>query len=114
MSEKIKNAGLLSMVMRPSRDTVFLAENRVYNITIPRRGKYKDIDPDFFDESAGDFDLLNNENILFLPAITKVLYAAKQYPDLADNQLFVPLALTFREESVDIIGQIIDLISDEE
>lgn len=115
MEEKIKNAGILSMVMLPARNNTFFTENkRYYTITIPRKGKYEDIDPTFFKDSDGEFDILNDENILFLPSITKVLFAGKQYPDLADNQLFVPLTLTFREDFVDIVGQIITLVSDEE
>lgn len=115
MEDKIKNAGILSMVMLPARNNTFFTENkRYYTITIPRKGKYEDIDPDFFKEGAGEFDILNDENILFLPSITKVLFAGKQYPDLADNQLFVPLTLTFREDFVDIVGQIVTLVSDEE
>ena len=114
MEDKIKNAGILSMVLLPARHNTFFTEDKkYYTITIPRKGKYVDIDSEFFNESDGSFDILNDENILFLPAITKVLFAGKQYPDLADNQLFVPLTLAFREESVDIIGQIVELISDE-
>jgi len=115
MEEKIKVTGILSMLMLPARNNTFLTEaKKYYTITIPRKGKYIDIDPEFFSESDGSFDILNDENILFLPSITKVLFAGKQYPDLADNQVFVPLTLKFREELLDIMGQIVDLISDKE
>ena len=115
MKDKIKNSGILSMVLLPARtNTFFIEDKRYYTVTIPRKGKYTDIDPEFFNESDGSFDILNDENILFLPSITKVLFAGKQYPDLADNQVFVPLTLKFREEMIDIVGQIVDLISDEE
>ena len=115
MEDKIKNVGVLSMVMLPARHNTFFTENkRYYTITIPRRGEYTDIDPDFFSEEDGKFDVLNDKNVLFLPSITKVLFAGKQYPDLADNQLFVPLTLTFREEHVDIVGQVIELTPSEE
>jgi hypothetical protein len=115
MGEKVKNAGVLSMVMLPARNNTFFTENKkYYTITVPRKGEYTDIDPDFFSEEDGEFDILNDKDILFLPSITKVLFASKQYPDLADNQLFVPLTLTFREECVDIVGQIVELIPSEE
>lgn len=115
MEEKIKNAGVLSMVLLPARNNTFFTEKkRYYTITIPRKGKYEDIGPDFFKESDGEFDILNAENTLFLPSITKVLFAGKQYPDLADDQLFVPLTFTFREEFIDIVGQIVTLVSGEE
>ena len=114
MKEKIENTGILSMAMLPARnDTFFVADKKYYKIIIPRKGKYEDIDPDFFKESDGEFDILNANNVLFLPFITKVLFASKQYPDLADNQLFVPLTLVFKEEEVDIIGQIVELSSNE-
>lgn len=115
MEEKVKNAGMLSMVMLPARNNTFFTENKkYYTITVPRKGEYTDIDPDFFSKEDGEFDILNDKDILFLPSITKVLFASKQYPDLADNQLFVPLTLTFREEYVDIVGQIVELIPSEE
>ena len=114
MKKKIKNAGLLSMTLMPAKSNIFLADDKMYLITIPRKGKYKDIDPDFFDENAGSFDILNDKNIIFLPDITKVLFATKQYPDLKENQLFVPISLKFKKTKIDIIGQVIELISDKE
>jgi hypothetical protein len=114
MTKKIKSFGVLSMVMLPAKDDTFLTDNKRYMITIPRRGKYKDIDPDFFDEGDGEFDILNDKNILFLPSIIRVLYAAKQYPNLKESQLFVPISLKFKETEVDIIGQVVELVSNEE
>lgn len=115
MEEKMKVKGILSMLMPPAKDSVFLTETKkYYTITIPRKGKYVDIDPDFFSEKDGSFDILNDEDTIFLPAITKVLFAKKQYPDLADNQVFVPLVLEFKEETLKIVGQVVDLISKEE
>lgn len=110
MKDEIKNTGVLSMVLLPARNNTFFVEDkRYYTVTIPRKGKYEDIDSEFFSESDGDFDILNDKNSLFLPEVVKVLFATKQYPDLADNQLFVPLTLTFREDMVDIVGQIIEM-----
>lgn len=114
MEEKVKNAGLLSMVLLPYNRNVFVEDKNMYLITIPRKGEYKDIDSDNFDESAGSFDILNNKNAIFLPSIVKVLFATKQYPDLKENQLFVPIVLEIKETEVDIVGQIIELVSDEE
>lgn len=109
MDEKIKNVGLLSMVMLPAKNNTFLVDDKMYQITIPREGKYRDIDPDFFDEKDGEFDILNKDNIIFLPSITKVLFATKRYPDLKDNQLFVLLSLKFKETEIEIIGQVIEM-----
>lgn len=109
MTKKIKNTGLLSMVIGPAKTSTFLVDDKMYIITIPRKGTYKDVDPNFFDESAGSFDILNDDNVIFLPSITKVLYATKQYPDLKENQLFVPISLEFKETEIDIIGQLIEM-----
>ena len=114
MSKKIKDAVLLSMVMMPASKNDFLVDDKIYVITVPRKGKYKDIDPDFFNESDGGFDVLNDENIIFLPCLTKLLFATKQYPELKTNQVFAPLALKFKETKVEIIGQVVDLIPDKE
>lgn len=112
MGEKMKNTVLLSMVMLPARDNTFLTDNKIYKITIPRKGKYKDIDSEFFDDNAGEFDILDSKDTLFLPSITKVLFATKQYPDLKDDQLFVPISLKFKETEIDIIGQVVKFEGD--
>ena len=45
-----------------------------------------------------------------MPSIVKVLFACKKYPDLNDNQMFVILAFKFRDDEIDIIGQVIEFI----
>ena len=115
MIEKIKISAILSMFMFPAKNSDFFIENKKYYCaTIPRKGKYNDINPEIFEESEGTFDILDDENVLDLTVITKILFASNQYPDLVDNQLFVPLTLTFGEETISIVGTIVELISGKE
>lgn len=102
--------GTPTMVLLSPRNYHFKVLDGKYKITISREGTYHDIAPDFFAEEDGSFNLLDKESkVMYLPAITKVLFAEKKYPMLKENQLFAPLALVFHEETVDILGQILEM-----
>lgn len=103
--------GTPTMVLLPSRKYHFRVSDKEYKITVPKEGKYHDLAPEIFTEEDGAFCLLDKENdVMYLPAISKVLFATEQYPDLANNQLFAPIALVFNESTVDIIGQIVEIL----
>lgn len=109
--EQPVQVGTPTMVMLPARNFNFKVSEKEYQLTVPRKGNYHELAPDAFTEEDGDFMLYDTENdVMYLPAITKVLFATKQYPDLEANQLFAPVALVFNEDTVDIIGQIIDVL----
>jgi hypothetical protein len=101
-------------VFLPAKNYVFQILSDHYVIEIPRKGNYHDLAPDFFPEGSGEFDILNEQGTLFMPSITKVLFASKKYPDLDFNQLFVPHTLEFKEETVTVIGQVIGLVIDKD
>lgn len=103
--------GTPSAVLLPAKNYVFKVTDEYVLIELPRRGKYHDIDPSFFTEDDGEFDILDTtNNILYMPAITKVLFATKQYPDLKFNQFFVPHTFKIDEDKVIIVGQVIDMM----
>lgn len=103
--------GTPTMVLLPARKYHFRVLDEEYKITIPRTGEYDELAPDLFKEEDGAFDILDKEsNILYMPAISKVLFATAQYPALESGQLFAPIALIFEEETVDIIGQLIEIL----
>jgi len=105
------NKGTPPMVMFPPRNFQFSVSKKEHKITIPRKGNYHKLAPGLFPEEAGDFMIYDEENaVMYMPSITKVLFAVKKYPDLASNQLFAPIALLFNEDTVDIIGQVIDMV----
>jgi hypothetical protein len=106
--------GVPSMLLLPARHYSFKVANPGVKIVVPRSGKYADLAPEVFDESDGEFELLNSDGVLYLPAISKVLFAKSLYPDLTDTQLFVPISIKFSDDEVEIIGQILELVSPEE
>lgn len=111
MDEDVKIIGTPTMALLPARNYSFKIVHKEVEITVPRKGTYKDLDPSFYTEEEGEFMLLDfSSKIMFIPAITKVLFGVNKYPDLESNQLFVPLALVFHEDTVDIIGQVIEMI----
>lgn len=109
-SDDSNNVGTPTMVLLPPKNYHFKVHGK-YKLTIPRKGTYYDIDPNFFAESDGEFNLLDDANsAMYLPAISKVLFATKQYPMLEDNELFAPIVLKFNKDSVDIYGQVVHML----
>jgi hypothetical protein len=103
--------GTPSMVLMPARNYAFKVSPKTYIITLPRKGEYHDIEPDLFGKEDGEFELFNaRRKIMYLPAISKVLFAANKYPDLENHQLFAPISLVFKKDTVEISGQIINMV----
>lgn len=103
--------GTPTMVLLPARNYHFRVLDKEYKITVPRAGNYAELAPEVFDEDAGMFKLLDEENaVMYLPAISKVLFAVNKYPNLKNNQLFAPVALVFDEDTVDILGQVVEIL----
>ena len=100
--------GVPSMVMMPARPYTFELEDSMFMIKIPRKGRYVDLDSEFFDADLGEFNILDDNGVLYLPSIIKVLFACKKYPDLKDDQVFVPISLKFEEDEVSIVGQVVN------
>lgn len=110
-ADEADQVGTPSLALLPAKNYYFKVYGR-YKITIPRKGDYHSIDPDFFAKEDGEFNLLDTKNaVMYLPAISKVLFATKQYPDLASDELFAPIAIKFNDDTVDIYGQVIRMSS---
>jgi len=115
----VKVVGTPTMMFLPARNYRFKVYKKDYSIKIPRRGVYKDFDSEVFSEKDGEFDILrcdedSNSYSLYIPSISKVLFAASQYPALKDNQAFTPLVMLIREDEIEIIGNIIEMLRGEE
>lgn len=105
------NVGTPTMCLLPATNYLFKVHKKEHKITIPRKGVYEKIDLDVYTKEDGEFMLLDEKSsVMYLPAISKVLFAVKKYPDLKPNQLFAPIALVFKKKTVTIIAQIIEMI----
>ncbi len=103
--------GTPTIAFFPARNYRFRVVKGEHKITIPRSGEYCKLAPEIFSEEDGEFMLYDDEsNIMYLPAISKILFATSKYPDLKNNQLFIPIALIFEKKTVDIIGQVIEMM----
>lgn len=110
-SEEVINVGTPTLALLPATNYLFKVHKKEHKITIPRKGVYSEIDPDLYTKEDGEFMLLDEKSsVMYLPAISKVLFAVKKYPDLKPNQLFAPIALVFKKKTVTIIAQIIEMI----
>ena len=106
--------GTPTPMMLPARNYKFSVQDQEYSITIPRKGKYVDLDAEMFTEEDGDFNVMqyskkDASHILYLPSLSRVLFATAQYPDLKDTQAFTPIALIIKKDTVEIVGNIIEM-----
>jgi hypothetical protein len=102
--------GLPTILMFPASNYTFKVSEKEFTLKIPRRGCYHDLCPEHFSiERDGEFCIYDDESkILYIPAITKVLFAINQYPELEYNQFFAPIALVIDDDEVSIIGNIVE------
>lgn len=114
LTDWVKNdvhMGTPTMVLLPAANYLFRILKGEHKITVPRKGVYEELDPKLYSKTDGEFSLFDNKNnVMYMPAISKVLFATKQYPKLDSNQLFAPIALVFRKDEVDIIGQVVEML----
>jgi hypothetical protein len=105
------HVGTPTMVLLPAANYVFRVLKGEHKITVPRKGFYKELDSDAYGDGDGEFSLFDEKNkVMYMPAISKILFATKQYPDLEPNYLFAPIALVFKKDEVDIIGQVVEML----
>ena len=98
-------------VLLPAKNYIFKLPEDRHTLVIPRQGKYSDLDPEFFSEDDGHFNVFNEETqILLMKDAIKVLFATRQYPDMNFNQFFVIEGCKIQENEVIIIGHIIDMM----
>ena len=97
-------SGVPTLSLFPMKNCKFKVVQQI-EIEIPLKGDYNKIAPELFPDESGEFDF--SEDFIYLPAITKVLLAIGQYPDLESNQVFTPLGLELREDTVAIPGSIL-------
>jgi hypothetical protein len=103
--------GLPTLAFLPARNYKYKMYRKEYKISIPRSGTFEKLDPNFFKEEDGEFDILDLENsMLHLPVISKVLLGARKYPDLELHQLFVPTKMVFKKKTIEIMGHVVDML----
>jgi hypothetical protein len=108
--EYTKVKGVPGALLLPSREFKFKVFHGNHVITIPRRGHFKDLDATFFSEKDGEFHFLEND-VLYLPSLSKVLFACSKYPDLEDNQAFVIIGIKFiDDDKMEVVGNLIEFL----
>jgi len=114
-NEDETQVGTPSMVLMPSRNYAFSVSKDIHVVTVPRKGTYYDLDPAFFSKEDGEFNLYDSSSgVMFLPALSKVLFATKKYPNLDDHQLFAPTSSVFKEDVVEISGYVVNMKESED
>jgi hypothetical protein len=112
-----KVIGTPTMLLLPARHYAFTVSKQEYTLVLPRKGKYADLDSNASEEDGG-FEILASDGklgqTLYIPSISKVLFATKQYPDLKEGEAFSPMAIKFTKDEVIITGYIITMMREKE
>jgi hypothetical protein len=114
----VEVVGTPTAMLLPARNYKFKVYDEDYVIKVPRKGSYVEFDGEIYTPEDGDFDFLQyaedeKAHIVYLPAISKVLFATKQYPDMGELQAFTPIALIIKEDGVEIVGNLIEMLKGE-
>ena len=108
--EYTKVKGVPGALLLPSREYKFKVYHGNHVITVPRKGYFKDLDSTFFSEKDGEFHFLKSD-ILYMPSLSKVLFACSKYPALNNNQAFVIIGIRFvDEDKMEVIGNVIEFM----
>ena len=103
--------GTPPLLLLPAKNYIFKVNEEHFIIEIPRKGKYVELAPEIFKEEDGEFNIYDDESgILFLPSITKVLFAVNKYPELDFNQFFVPYSINIEDDKATLVGQIVEMM----
>ena len=112
--------GVPTLMLLPPRPYKFIVYGKKHKLTIPRRGKYVDLDAEFFTEEDGEFDILKESDkagvtgVVDIPALSSMLFAVAKYPNVGKDQAFTPRWLVVKENEVDIIGHVIQMLREGE
>lgn len=112
--------GTPTAIFLPARNYKFKVYEQAFSVTLPREGKYSEIDPEFMKDQSAEFNFLQEfdgpegkEFRIPLADLSRVLFVTTQYPDLKDGQAFAPIGLIIREKNVEVVGNIIEMIKEE-
>ena len=116
-NDVVNAIGTPTALMLPARNYKFKVFSETHTITVPVKGKYSDLAPDLFVDKDDEFDFLqcseeDESFTFFIPALSKVLFATGQYPDMKDSQAFTPISVTVKGDEVEIVGNLIEMVQE--
>jgi hypothetical protein len=110
-SEESTLVGIPTMALMPAKNFYFKVLDAKHKITLKREGAFADLDSDFFSKDDGSFIIVNDDKtVINIANITKVLFGSSKYADLKENQLFCPISVVINKDTVDIFGQVVDML----
>jgi hypothetical protein len=105
--------GLPTLALLPAKQFSFTVSSDRYMFKMPNKGKFSDIDSEFFAEDDSEFEIYSEGNVN-ISIVTKLLFATRQYPDMEPNQLFCPINFKLDGDDVVMYGQIVTMVGVED
>lgn len=101
--------GIPTLALIPANKFSFTVSADKYMYKVPNKGKFNEIDEEFFAEDDSEYEIYSEGNVN-ISIMTKVLFATHQYPDLEPNQLFCPINFALEGEDLVMYGQIVTML----
>jgi len=103
--------GTPGLVFLPARDYKFKVDKQTHVIKLPIEGDFRYLADKTLFPGEGKYKLakeVDGKMVVSLSILIKALFADSKYPDLADNECFVPLAMVISDSDVTIAGKVIE------
>lgn len=98
--------GVPTLALLPARPFGFKVSKDKYMYKVPNKGKFSELDTEFFAEDDSEFEIVSEDNVN-ISVVAKLLFATKQYPDLEPHQMFCPINFKLEGPDLLIYGQIV-------
>lgn len=105
--------GIPTLALLPAKQFSFTVSTDKYMFKVPNKGKFSEIDPEFFIDDDSEYEIYSEGNVN-ISIMTKVLFATHQYPELAPNQLFCPINFALEGDDLVMYGQIVSMLGAED
>ena len=109
--------GTPTLMLLPAGNYKFHVFNNRYAIKVPRKGNLGELAPGFFNKED-EFDFLqyseeDKAHVVNFSNVSQALFATGQYPDMKVGQAFIPIFIVVKDEEVEIVGKLIEMVKGE-
>ena len=116
MSDKVSKKGAPGMVFLPARDYEFEVAPQTHILKIPVDGDFKELAGDDLFPDEGVYKIakeIDGKMVISLSVLTKALFGHSKYPDLKDDECFVPMVFVVSDKNITVAGKVITFKTEE-
>jgi len=111
------NKGTPGLVFLPAKDFSFEASETTHKIEVPIEAELEDPKLQAIFDGKDSYKLVTDVDgatVISLSALTKAMFVQRQYPSLAENEMFTPLVLVIADDKITIGGKVLTFVEEVE